>query len=52
MLAQGLADQGVAVPRLAIVALTLCSVAAFAFIPSLLSTRSTHHHQLAIKEPV
>ncbi len=52
MLAQGLADQGVAVPRLAIVTLTLCSVAAFAFIPSLLSTRSTHHHQLAIKEPV
>jgi hypothetical protein len=52
MLAQGLADQGVAVPRLAIVTLTLCSVAAFAFIPPLLSTRSTHHHPLAIKEPV
>jgi nickel/cobalt transporter (NicO) family protein len=51
MLAQGLADQGVAVPGLAIVTLTLCSVAAFAFIPSLLSTR-THHHHLAIKEPV
>ncbi|HLY03649.1 MAG TPA: hypothetical protein VKR56_14280 [Candidatus Cybelea sp.] len=52
MLAQGLADQGVAVPGLAVVTLTLCSVAAFAFIPSLLSTRPTHHHPLAIKEPV
>src|SRR5580692_3694365 len=52
MLAQGLADQGVGLPSLAVIALTLCSIAAFAFIPSLLSTRSTHHHPLAIKEPV
>ena len=52
MLAQGLADQGAGVPSLAVIALTLCSVVAFAFIPSLLSTRSTHHHPLAIKEPV
>ncbi|MGP8099829.1 MAG: hypothetical protein ACLQHL_03535 [Candidatus Cybelea sp.] len=52
MLAQGLADQGVAIPRLAIVTLTLCSVAAFAFVPLLFSTHSTHHHPLAIKEPV
>lgn len=52
MLAQGLADQGVAIPGLAIVTLTLCSVAAFAFIPSLLSTHASHHHPLAIKEPV
>ncbi|MGA2760494.1 MAG: hypothetical protein ABSF08_09275 [Candidatus Cybelea sp.] len=49
MLAQGLADQGVAIPRLAIITLTLCGVAAFAFIPLLLSTP---HHPLAIKEPV
>jgi|HubBroStandDraft_2_1064218.scaffolds.fasta_scaffold05209_3 nickel/cobalt exporter len=52
MLAQGLADQGAGVPSVAVIALTLCSIAAFAFIPSLLSTRSTHHHPLAIKEPV
>jgi ABC-type nickel/cobalt efflux system permease component RcnA len=52
MLAQGLADQGVGVPSLAVIALTLCSIAAFVFIPSLLSTRSTHQHPLAIKEPV
>jgi nickel/cobalt exporter len=52
MLAQGLADQGAGVPSLAVIALTLCSIAAFVFIPSLLSTRSTHQHPLAIKEPV
>jgi ABC-type nickel/cobalt efflux system permease component RcnA len=52
MLAQGLADQGAGVPSLAVIALTLCSIAAFVFVPSLLSTRSTHQHPLAIKEPV
>jgi nickel/cobalt exporter len=52
MLAQGLADQGAGVPTLAVIALTLCGIAAFVFVPSLLSTRSTHQHPLAIKEPV
>jgi len=52
MLAQGLADQGAGVPSLAVIALTLCSIAVFVFVPSLLSTRSTHQHPLAIKEPV
>jgi ABC-type nickel/cobalt efflux system permease component RcnA len=52
MLAQGLADQGAGVPSLAVIALTLCSIAIFVFVPSLLSTRSTHQHPLAIKEPV
>jgi ABC-type nickel/cobalt efflux system permease component RcnA len=52
MLAQGLADQGVAAPGIVVVTLTLCIIAAFAFLPLLLTTRSTHQHPLAIKEPV
>lgn len=52
MLAQGLADRGVGVPSLTVITLTLCGIVAFAFIPPLLSTRSTTHHSLAIKEPV
>jgi ABC-type nickel/cobalt efflux system permease component RcnA len=52
MLAQGLADQGVGLPGLAVIAVTLCSVVAFALFPSPLTIRSTHHHPLAIKEPV
>ena len=49
MLAQGLVEQGVRVPALAVVALALFAVAAFAFVPTFLSTRSTHR-TLAIKE--
>ena len=49
MLAQGLVEQGVALPALAVVALALFAVAAFAFVPTFLSTRSTHR-TLAIKE--
>jgi ABC-type nickel/cobalt efflux system permease component RcnA len=51
MLAQGLVDQGVRVPGLAVVALTLLVITSFASIPLFLSMRSTHH-PLAIKEPV
>ena len=50
MLAQGLIDQGIRVPGLAVVALTLLGIITIAFIP-LLSTRTTHH-TLAIKEPI
>ncbi len=49
MLAQGLVEQGVRAPALAVVALALFAVAAFAFVPTFLSTRSTHR-TLAIKE--
>ena len=50
MLAQGLVDQGIRVPGLAVVALTLLGIITIAFIPWL-STRTTHH-TLAIKEPI
>jgi len=49
MLAQALAEQGLRVPPLAVIALTLAAVAAFASFPALLSTRSVHR-TLAIKE--
>lgn len=49
MLAQGLIEQGVRVPALAVIAIALCAVAAFALFPTFLSTRSTHP-TLAIKE--
>ncbi len=51
MLAQGLIDQGIRVPGVAVVALTLLGIIMIAFIPLLLSTRTTHH-TLAIKEPI
>ncbi len=51
MLAQGLIDQGIPVPSLAVVALTLLGITTTAFIPFLLSTRTTHS-TLAIKEPI
>ena len=51
MLAQGLAEQGLPVPPIAVVALTLFAITAFASIPLFLSMRSTHQ-PLAIKEPV
>lgn len=49
MLAQGLVDQGVSVPGLAVVAATLLAIATFAFAPLFLSTRSTRR-TLVIKE--
>ena len=51
MLAQGLIDQGIPVRGLPVVALTLLGITATAFIPFLLSTRTTHS-TLAIKEPI
>ncbi len=49
MLAQGLIDQGVAVPGLAVITLTLLCIVTFAFFPFFLPTRSTNR-TLAIKE--
>lgn len=51
MLAQGLIDQGIRVPGIAVIALTLLGTTTIAFIPLLLSTRTTHP-TLAIKEPI
>ncbi len=51
MLAQGLNDQGIRAPALALVAVTLLGIATIAFMPWLLSTRTTNH-TLAIKEPI
>jgi nickel/cobalt transporter (NicO) family protein len=49
MLAQALVEQGVRLPALAVIAMTLLAVALFALYPLLQSTRSTHR-TLAIKE--
>lgn len=51
MLATGLADEGVRVSGVAVIALTLLSIAIFALFPLFLSTRSAQH-TLAIKEPL
>lgn len=50
MLAQGLVGNGLRVAAPALVALTLAGVAIVAVLPIVISSRSTHHPSLAIKE--
>jgi ABC-type nickel/cobalt efflux system permease component RcnA len=50
MLAQGLIGAGLRVYATTLVALTLAGVAIAAVLPVLISSRSPHHHSIAIKE--